>query len=290
MKKVLVTGANGMLAQSVKAKFEKGNELVLTDSKELDITDLDKVITKVEEIKPELIINCAAYTNVDGAEENEALCEKVNGDGPTNLAIASSKIGAVLVHISTDYVFGGNKPVSEEYSEDDEKAPESVYGRTKLKGEEGIAKNTDKFYIFRTAWLYGLGNNFVRTMLSVGKTHDKVTVVSDQHGSPTYCEDLTDIIYQAVTKNIPYGIYNSTNEGYTTWFDFTKKIYELAGLKTEVVPTSTAEYMKNANKTVAKRPLNSKMSKAKLKSVGIEVPTWEDALKRYLTSEGEING
>lgn len=288
--RILITGANGMLAQSVKTKFEKENELILTDSKELDITDLDAVIREVEKLKPELIINCAAYTNVDGAEEKEELCEKVNGLGPTNLAIASKKVDAPLVHISTDYVFGGNKPVEEEYSEDDEKSPESVYGKTKLAGEEGIVKNTDKFYIFRTAWLYGLGNNFVRTMLSVGKTHDTVMVVSDQHGSPTYCEDLTEFIYEAVTKNIPYGIYNATNDGYTTWFDFTKKIYELAGLKTEVKPTSTEEYMKNAKKPVAKRPLNSKMSKVKLKSAGIKVPKWEDALERYLIKEGEING
>jgi len=288
--KILITGSNGMLAQSVKAKFEKENELILTDSKELDITNKQNVLSKIKELKPELIINCAAYTNVDGAEENEELCKRVNGDGPKNLALGAKEVGATLVHISTDYVFGGSKDISEEYSEDDEKSPESVYGRTKLKGEEGIVKNTDRFYIFRTAWLYGLGNNFVRTMINTGKTHDEVTVVSDQHGSPTYCEDLTDIIYQAVTKNIPYGIYNSTNEGYTTWYDFTKKIYELVGLKTVVKPISTEEYIKNAGKTVAKRPLNSKMSKAKLKSAGIEVKTWEDALNRYLISEGEING
>ncbi|MBQ2638664.1 dTDP-4-dehydrorhamnose reductase [Candidatus Saccharibacteria bacterium] len=288
--KILITGSNGMLAQSVKAKFEKENELILTDSKELDITNKQNVLSKIKELKPELIINCAAYTNVDGAEENEELCKRVNGDGPKNLALGAKEVDATLVHISTDYVFGGSKDISEEYSEDDEKSPESVYGKTKLAGEEGIIENTDRFYIFRTAWLYGLGNNFVRTMLNVGRTHDKVTVVSDQHGSPTYCEDLTDIIYQAVTKKIPYGVYNSTNEGYTTWFDFTKEIFKQVGLSTKVNPTSTEEYMKNADKTVAKRPLNSKMSKEKLKSAGIVVPDWKDALKRYLIKEGEING
>ncbi|MBP5674764.1 dTDP-4-dehydrorhamnose reductase [Candidatus Saccharibacteria bacterium] len=287
--RILITGANGMLAQAVKKKFEKENERILTDAKELDITDLDAVVKKVEELKPEFIINCAAFTNVDGAEENEELCKRVNGDGPTNLAIAANKVGASLVHISTDYVFGGMKPVDEDYKEDDEKAPESVYGRTKLAGEEGITKNLENYYIFRTAWLYGEGKNFVRTMLEVGKTHDEVTVVSDQHGSPTYCEDLTNFIYEAVTKKIPFGIYNATNDGYTTWFDFTKKIYELAGLKTKVNPTSTEEYMKNAKKPVAKRPLNSKMSKEKLKSAGIIVPSWEDALTRYLKQEGVIN-
>ncbi|MBP5511867.1 dTDP-4-dehydrorhamnose reductase [Candidatus Saccharibacteria bacterium] len=286
--RILITGANGMLAQAVKDKFEKENELILTDSKELDITDLDLVIEKVAEIKPELIINCAAYTNVDGAEENEVICENVNAEGPTNLAIAAKKVDAVLVHVSTDYVFGGMKPVTEDYKEDDEKAPESVYGRTKLAGEEGIIKKTDKYYIFRTAWLYGEGKNFVRTMLAVGKTHDEVTVVSDQHGSPTYTEDLTNFIYEAVMKQIPFGVYNATDDGYTTWFEFTKKIYGLAGLTTKINETSTEEYMKNAKQPVAKRPLNSKMSKDKLKNAGIYVPKWEESLEKYLEKEGEL--
>jgi dTDP-4-dehydrorhamnose reductase len=286
--KILITGANGMLAQAVKEKFKENNELVLTDANELDITDHDAVLSAIQKIKPELVINCAAYTNVDGAEENAELCKKVNADGPTNLAIAAQKVNATLVHISTDYVFGGKKPTSEVYKEDDEKSPESVYGITKLAGEEGIAKNTDKYYIFRTAWLYGLGGkNFVKTMLKVGKERDEVSVVSDQHGSPTYTEDLTDFIFEAIAKKIPYGIYNATDDGYTTWADFTKKIFELAGLKTKVNPISTEEYMKNANKTVAKRPLNSKMSKEKLKNAGIFVPRWEDSLEKYLKKEGE---
>lgn len=286
--KILITGANGMLAQAVKEKSKEQNELILTDANELDITDRDAVLSAIQKIKPELIINCAAYTNVDGAEENAKLCKKVNADGPANLAIAAQKVGATLVHISTDYVFGGKKPTSEVYKEDDEKSPESVYGITKLAGEEGIAKNTDKYYIFRTAWLYGLGGkNFVKTMLKVGKERDEVSVVSDQHGSPTYTEDLTNFIFEAIAKKIPYGIYNATDDGYTTWADFTKKIFELAGLNTKVNPISTEEYMKNANKTVAKRPLNSKMSKEKLKNVGIFVPRWEDSLEKYLKKEGE---
>ncbi len=286
---ILITGANGMLAQAVKERFKEKNQLVLTDANELDITDLDAVKVAVNEIKPELIINCAAYTNVDSAEENEEICRRVNTDGPTNLAIAAKDIDAVLVHVSTDYVFGGMKPIEEEYSEDDEKTPESVYGATKLAGEEGIINNTDKYYIFRTAWLYGLGGkNFVKTMLTVGKECDEVTVVADQHGSPTYTEDLTNFIYEAVMKKIPYGIYNATDDGYTTWFDFTKKIYELAGLTTKVIPISTEEYIKNANKTVAKRPFNSKMSKTKLKNTGIYVPKWEESLAKYMKKEGEI--
>ena len=286
--RVLITGANGMLAQAVKEKFAE-NELFLTDASELDITDLDAVKVAVNEIKPELIINCAAYTNVDCAEENVEICRRVNADGPTNLAIAAKDVDAVLVHVSTDYVFGGMKPIEEEYSEDDGKAPESVYGVTKLAGEEGIINNTDKYYIFRTAWLYGLGGkNFVKTMLTVGKERDEVTVVADQHGSPTYTEDLTNFIYEAVMKKIPYGIYNATDDGYTTWFDFTKKIYELAGLTTKVIPISTEEYMRNANKTIAKRPFNSKMSKTKLKNTGIYVPKWEESLAKYMEKEGEI--
>ena len=207
--KILITGANGMLAREVRQKFEKGNDLTLTDVSDLDITDEAKVIKFVGDLKPELIINCAAYTAVDKAEDNEPLVEKINAEGPTNLAKAAKAVDATLVHISTDYVFGGDLDISKAYSEDDPKAPVTVYGRTKLHGEEGIEKNCDKYYIFRTAWLYGIGgNNFVKTMTKLGKTHDELNVVSDQHGSPTYAKDLTEIIYQAVTKKIPYGIYN----------------------------------------------------------------------------------
>lgn len=276
--KILITGANGMLAKAVEERF-KEDEQILTDVAELDITDLDAVKSYVKNVKPDCIFNCAAYTAVDKAEEQPELAYKINAIGPKNLAIAAKENDATLIHISTDYVFGGSKPVSEDYSEDDEKAPRAVYGTSKLAGEEFIKEECDKYYIFRTAWLYGEGHNFVRTMLNAAETHDEVKVVNDQHGSPTYAVDLADIIHQAVEKRIPYGIYNSTNLGYTTWYDFTKLIYEIKNVNCKVTPVTSEEYA-----AAAERPKNSQMSKDKLLSNGIQIPTYEDALRRYLAN------
>ena len=272
-----------MLAKAVKEEL-KENELVCTDIEELDITNLDAVRLYTKKVKPDYIINCAAYTAVDKAEEQEELVYKINAIGPKNLAIAAQEDNAVLVHISTDYVFGGEKDVSEDYSEDDEKNPQAVYGKTKLAGEKFIEENCKKFYIFRTAWLYGEGHNFVRTMINLSKEHGEVKVVNDQHGSPTYAVDLASIIHQAMEKQIPFGIYNSTNIGYTTWYDFTKMIYDLEEINCKVTPVTSEEF-----KSAAKRPKNSQMSKSKLLKYGIKIPTYEDALKRYLKIEHEKN-
>ena len=281
--KILITGANGMLAKEIKDRFSEKNELILTDVAELDITNEEMVKNFVKKEKPECIINCAAFTAVDKAEENYELADKINGDGPANLAKAAKSAGAKLVHISTDYVFGGELDVSKDYKEDDPKSPVTAYGITKLHGEEQIQENTDKYYIFRTAWLYGIGgNNFVKTMLKLGKDKDELNVVADQHGSPTYAKDLTEIIYQAIEKKIPYGIYNATNEGYTTWYDFTKEILEEQGITCKVNPVTTEQYIEMMKVTQAKRPFNSQMSKAKLEACGIKVPEWKDGLKRYL--------
>ena len=285
--RILITGANGMLAKSVRKRLE-GNELICTDVEDLDITNEDDVLKKVAEVKPEYIINCAAYTAVDKAETAGEIVEKINADGPRNLAKAAKENDCVLVHVSTDYVFGGDLDVEKDYKEDDPKAPVTAYGITKLKGEEAIEANTDKYYIFRTAWLYGDGNNFVRTMLKLGDTKDEISVVNDQHGSPTYAEDLANFIAEAIEKKIPYGVYNATNEGYTTWFDFTKAIFEDAGIICKVNPVSTEKYIEMMKVTQAKRPKNSQLSKDKLKNAGIEVPEWEDALKRYLKAEGRM--
>ena len=283
--KILITGANGMLANSVKRRLAKGNELICTDVSELDITDLDAVKKMISEVKPEYIINCAAYTAVDKAEDNYDLAEKINGDGPKNLAIAGKENGAVLIHISTDYVFDGDLDVSKAYVEDDEVGPVTVYGKTKLHGEQGVQENTDKYYIFRTAWLYGEGNNFVRTMLKLGPTKDELNVVSDQHGSPTYAEDLANIIAEAIEKKIPYGIYHTTNQEFTTWYEFTKRIFELANIDCKVNPVSTEKYIEIMKIKQAKRPKNSQLSKDKILAQGINIPTWEDGLKRYLEVE-----
>ena len=281
--KILITGSNGMLAKEVRERFANGNELVLTDVADLDITDEKAVLDYVTELKPDYIINCAAFTAVDKAEDCFELADKINGDGPTNLAKAANMASSKLVHISTDYVFGGDLDLDKIYSEDDAKAPVTAYGKTKLNGEQGIQNNMNKYYIFRTAWLYGVGgNNFVKTMTNLGKSRDEISVVADQHGSPTYAKDLSNMIYQAIEKQIPYGIYNATNEGFTTWYEFTKEILNVQGIKCKVNPVTTEEYIRMMNITQAKRPLNSKLSKEKLKKAGVEVPEWKDGLRRYL--------
>lgn len=277
--KILITGANGMLAKAVRNEL-KNEELILTDVAELDITNIDSVRNFIKENKPQYIINCAAYTAVDKAEQQLEIARKVNAEGPKNLAIVANEEDATLIHISTDYVFGGEKSVEEDYKEEEEKHPDTVYGITKLEGEQYITNSCSKYYIFRTAWLYGDGNNFVRTMLNLGKERDELNVVSDQHGSPTYAVDLASIIHQAIEKGIPYGIYHTTNMGYTTWYEFTKKIFEIAGISCTVNPVTSEEFVRPA-----KRPKNSKLSKEKLLKAGIEVPTYEDALNRYLKLE-----
>ena len=284
--KILITGANGMLAQEVKKQLKDGNELICTDVEDLDITDEEQVMEYVSNNKPEYIINCAAYTAVDKAETAGDIVEKINADGPANLAKAAKASDAVLVHVSTDYVFGGNLDLNKDYSEDDEKNPVTAYGITKLHGEEKIQENCDKYYIFRTAWLYGHGgNNFVKTMTKLGQERDVLNVVCDQHGSPTYAVDLARIIKQAIYKNIPYGIYHATNNGYTTWFDFTKEIFAQQGILCEVKPVTTEQYIEIMKITQAKRPLNSQLSKKKIEEQGIEIPGWEDGLRRYLAEE-----
>lgn len=278
--KILITGANGMLAKAVKEKF--ANEtLILTDSNELDITVEKSVMEKVKEINPEYVINCAAYTAVDKAEEDKELAKKVNSLGVENLAKACRNTGATLIHVSTDYVFDGELDINKVYREDDKTGPVTVYGITKLSGEQKLIENCDKYYIFRTAWLYGEGNNFVRTMLKLGSEKEEINVVSDQHGSPTYTEDLANIIYQAIEKKIPYGIYHATNQGYTTWYDFTKEIFKKANCNCRVNPVTSEQFVRPA-----KRPKNSMLSKDKLLVQGIEIPMWIDALDRYLKKEG----
>lgn len=287
--KILITGANGMLAKEVKDRFSEGNELILTDVAELDITNKEMVMNFVKKEKPECIINCAAFTAVDKAEEAGEIVEKINAEGPENLAKAAKETDSVLVHISTDYVFGGDLDIEKDYKENDPKSPVTAYGITKLHGEEKIEENTYKYYIFRTAWLYGIGgNNFVKTMLKLGEARDELNVVADQHGSPTYAKDLAELIFQAVTKKIPYGVYHATNEGYTTWYDFTKTIFEYAGTICKVNPVTTEEYIEMMKITQAKRPFNSQLSKEKIKAQGIKVPEWKDGLKRYLKEEGKI--
>lgn len=284
MKKVFLIGADGMLGGELRERLEKKYEVVGTTIETLDICDKQAVLNKAKEINPYFIINCAAFTNVDACEVKEELAMSVNGTALENIAEAAKQENATLIHVSTDYVFAGNKPIDEVYTEDMTPNPVSAYGRTKLVGEEN-AKKAEKYYILRTAWLYGLGGkNFVKTMLNLSKDRDEISVVDDQHGSPTSTTTLCEIIEQIMEKEPAYGVYHSTNEGFTTWYDFTVKIMELAGRKTKVHPVTSEEY-KEMNPASSDRPKNSMLSKEKLKSAGIVPSKWEDALANYLKEE-----
>ncbi len=284
MKKVLLIGADGMLGGELKERLEKIYDVVPTTIETLDICDENAVVTKAENEKPYFIINCAAFTNVDGCETNYELANKVNGLALANIAKAAKTVDATLIHISTDYVFPGNLDVEKCYTEEMTPAPVTAYGKTKLLGEQNATK-AEKYYILRTAWLYGLGGkNFVKTMLKLAKDRDEISVVCDQHGSPTSTTTLCKIIEQIMEKEPEYGIYHSTNEGFTTWADFAKKILELAGVTTKVKPITSEEY-KAMYPQSSDRPKNSKLSKEKLHNIGIYPENYEDALKEYLKEE-----
>lgn len=284
MKKVLLIGADGMLGGELRERLEKKYDVVGTTLQTLDICDRNAVFAKVEEIKPYFVINCAAYTNVDGCEVNEELALAVNGTAVENIADAAKENDSTFIHISTDYVFPGNLPVEEIYTEDMEPNPVSAYGRTKLVGEEN-AKKAEKYYILRTAWLYGLGGkNFVKTMLRLSQDRDEITVVDDQHGSPTSTTTLCSIIEQIMEKEPEYGIYHSTNEGFTTWCNFTRKIFEFANISTKVTAITSKQY-KEMYPQSSDRPTNSQLSKEKLHKIGIYPANYEDALKEYLKEE-----
>lgn len=274
--KILITGSNGMLAKAVIEQF-KSEDILCLDKEKLDITDKNMVEDKVSSFKPEYIINCAAYTNVNEAERDAKLAIKVNYEGVKNLSDVSKKYNITLIHISTDYVFEGTLDIKYEYKEEDIANPKTVYGMTKLKGEKYITENLKKFYIFRTAWLYGDGKNFVKTIINLGKEKNSINVVNDQYGSPTFTKDLAEIIDKAIKYKIPYGIYHATNEGTTTWCEFAKKILKLANVKCEVIGVTTEEYEK-----IAKRPKNSKLSKNKLKMYNIYPRNYEEALFEYI--------
>lgn len=285
MDKVFLIGQDGMLGSELEVRLKnKGYDVYSTTYLTLDICDKEAVLNKAKEIKPNVIINCAAYTNVDACETNYDVAKKVNGDAVLNIAEAASEVDATLIQISTDYVFDGKLNIAEAYTEDMMTGPVSAYGKTKLLGEQNAAK-ANKYYILRTAWLYGLnGKNFVKTMLNLSTTKDEISVVCDQHGSPTSTTTLCEIIEQILEKKPEYGIYHSTNEGFTVWSDFTKKIFELAKISTKVIPITSAKY-KEMYPNSSDRPANSKLLKNKLHDVGIYPKKWEVALEEYLKEE-----
>ena len=274
---ILITGCNGQLGNEMQL-LEKDNpqhQWFNTDVQELDITDVDAIRSFVQEHQIDGVVNCAAYTAVDKAEEQEELCTKLNAEAPAYLASAVGSRGGWMIQISTDYVFDGTSHIP--YVEDDETCPNSVYGRTKLVGELNVQKLCEQSMIIRTAWLYSaFGNNFVKTMIRLGKERPELGVIFDQIGTPTYARDLAHVIMTVVRKGIVPGVYHFTNEGVISWYDFAKAIHRIAGITTcHVKPLHTAEYP-----TPARRPHYSVLDKTKIKKVyGIEIPYWEDSLK-----------
>ena len=280
--RVLVTGVKGQLGYDVVNELQKrGHEAIGVDIEEMDITDANSVESVLEQVAPQAVVHCAAWTAVDAAEEeeNREKVYAVNVKGTENIAKICKKLHCKMVYISTDYVFNGQgaKPWAADCKEF---APLSVYGKSKLEGEFAVANTLEKYFIVRIAWVFGVnGKNFVRTMLNVAKTHDTVRVVNDQIGTPTYTYDLARLLVDMLETE-KYGYYHATNEGgYISWYDFTKEIYRQAGLKTEVIPVTTAEY----GLSKAARPFNSRLDKSKLLENGFTpLPTWQDALCRYL--------
>ncbi len=298
--KIFVTGVAGQLGHDVMNELAKrgydgiasdlapaysgiqdGSSVTRAPYRALDITDRLAVKKLLEEIRPNVVIHCAAWTAVDLAEDadKQEKVRAINAGGTQNIAEACREIDAKMVYISTDYVFDGQGTVPWEPDCKDYK-PLNVYGQTKLEGELAVSRILQKYFIVRIAWVFGLnGKNFIRTMLNVAKTHDSVHVVNDQIGTPTYTFDLSRLLVDMIETE-KYGYYHATNEGgFISWYDFTREIYRQAGLSTEVIPVSTAEY----GISKAARPFNSRLSKEKLLQSGFNpLPTWQDALSRFL--------
>lgn len=278
---ILVTGCNGQLGNEIQLLEKSNSEHIFfnTDVAELDITDEDAINKFVEKNNIDGIINCAAYTAVDKAESNEPLCHKLNATAPGYLAAAMGQRGGWMVQVSTDYVFDGTNHTP--YTETDPTCPDSVYGRTKLCGERLVQQHCANAMIVRTAWLYStFGNNFVKTMIRLGKEKTELGVIFDQIGTPTYARDLAVAIMTAVNKGIVPGIYHFSNEGVISWYDFTKAIHRIAGINgCEVRPIHTTEYP-----TPAKRPHYSVLDKTKIKDTyNIKVPYWEESLAECIS-------
>ncbi|MGN0524198.1 MAG: dTDP-4-dehydrorhamnose reductase [Eubacterium sp.] len=278
--KVLVTGSKGQLGYDVMHELEKrGHKAVGVDIEDLDITDEVAVNALFEKIKPQAVIHCAAWTAVDLAEENAEKCMAINAGGTKNIALACQKYDCKMVYTGTDYVFDGKgteprKPDCVDFE------PLNIYGKSKLDGEFAVSGLLKKYFIVRIAWVFGVnGSNFVKTMLRLGKTHSKLTVVNDQIGTPTYTYDLARLLVDMIESE-KYGVYHATNEGgFISWCDFAKEIFKQAGYTTQVQGVTTEQY--GASK--AKRPLNSRLDKSKLAQNGFKpLPDWKDALSRYL--------
>lgn len=276
MKNILVFGASGQLGQCLKTVAAENNisPIIFPNESDANILDINALKRLFEQYQPGWIINCAAYTAVDKAEDEAGIAEKVNKAGAENLAVLCKEYNAVLIHISTDFVFKGD--VAKPLKENDEASPISVYGQTKLDGERAVASALDKHFIIRTGWLYSeYANNFVKTMLRLGNERDELKIIADQVGSPTYAIDLAGFILYIIENNSDaYGTYHYSNEGVTSWFDFARAVFDISGTDVKVVPIRTDEYI-----TRATRPSYSVMDKSKVKQTfGIEIPYWRDSL------------
>ncbi|MFI1772637.1 dTDP-4-dehydrorhamnose reductase [Thalassobellus citreus] len=280
MKNILVTGGKGQLASCIKylAKKIDGFSFIFVDSDELDITNNGEVINFFESKQIDYCINCAAYTNVDKAESNKELAVSVNEEGVRYLAESCKKYNAIFIQISTDFVFDGNKSTS--YKETDITNPLSIYGLTKLNGEIAAISTLEKHVIYRTSWLYSeYGNNFMKTMLTLGQERDFLNIVSDQIGTPTYAKDLAKIILQFILgNNDKFGTYHYSNEGVASWYDFAKAIFDETSTKIKITPIKSEDYL-----TPAKRPKFSVLDKTKIKNTfELEIPHWRDSLKEAI--------
>ena len=277
---ILITGCNGQLGNEMQLleKTDNANTYFNTDVAELDITDVEAINEFVEQHQIDGIVNCAAYTAVDKAEANQDICQLLNAEAPAYLASAIEKRGGWMIQISTDYVFDGTNHTP--YKEDEDTCPNSVYGRTKLVGEFNVLKLCSRSMVIRTAWLYStFGSNFVKTMIRLGREKTQLGVIFDQIGTPTYARDLARTIMTIIGKGIKPGIYHFTNEGVTSWYDFTLAIHRLAGIsQCKVRPLHTSEYP-----TAATRPPYSVLDKTKIKETyNIEIPHWESSLKECI--------
>lgn len=281
---ILITGCNGQLGNEMQLleKLHPAHTYINTDVAELDITNRDAIETFVNEHQIDGIVNCAAYTAVDKAESNVELCQLLNAEAPAYLAKAIGRRGGWMIQISTDYVFDGTNHTP--YTEDETTCPNSVYGRTKLEGEQNVQKYCEQSIIIRTAWLYStFGNNFVKTMIRLGKEKPELGVIFDQIGTPTYARDLAVAIFTAIEQGIVPGVYHFSNEGVISWYDFTKAIHRIAGITTcKVRPLHTSEYPTPAN-----RPHYSVLDKSRIKRVyGLDIPYWEDSLAECIRQLG----
>lgn len=274
--KILITGSNGMLGHDLIEVLKDMHELLLTTSKTLDITDADSVMDFIVKSNPDIVINSAAYTDVDGCESNPDLAYNVNGEGVKNLALACREVDCPLVHISTDYVFNGQN--DRPWVEDDEIGPISIYGKSKLKGEEHIKEILEKYFIVRTAWLYGVnGRNFPRTMLELAQKHSEITVVYDEVGTPTYTPDLAKGISKLIETDY-YGTYHLTNSGNCSWCEFARYIFEVADVDVNVIPVTASEFARPAP-----RPSYSVLENRNWVENGFEpLRNYKEAIKEYI--------